>query len=118
MEHNPRKTLLFNNIRSVKPILNISEMLFCTDPTSMNEAMYWFYTALKHYQTHDPTNLHKCKISMAIFSIGCRDFINAEKLLVSVIKDLEGTDNYLRVAAMWRLGKTLIDFYPKRREEG
>lgn len=47
-ENDPMKVMLFKNPASNKPMLNISEMLFCTDSKSMNEAMYWFYTALKH----------------------------------------------------------------------
>lgn len=76
-KHDPMKHLLFSNPASSKPLLNMSEMIFCTNPKSFNEAMYWFYTALKHAQKYDHTTLLKCKISLAIFSSAGRDFAEA-----------------------------------------
>lgn len=112
------KVMLFKNPTSNKPMLNISEMLFCTDTKSMNEAMYWFYAALKHRQKYDPNNLHKYKISLAIFAIAKRDFAEAEKLLLSVSRDLKNTNNYLQVLALERLGKMLNQHFPDRQNEG
>jgi hypothetical protein len=116
-EYDPMKVMLFRNRASLKTILNISEMLICTDPNSMNEAMYWFYTALKGYQRYDPANLHKCKISLAIFAIARRDLVEAEKLLISVSNDLKGSDNPLLISALERHGKMLLRHFPQREKE-
>jgi hypothetical protein len=48
-----------------------------TNPDSMNEAMYWFYTALRHYQRYDSKNIHKCIITLALFANARGDIAEA-----------------------------------------
>lgn len=59
--------MILENKDSQKPLMNIGEFLFLTQPNNRNEASYWFKYSLKFFEKLDPQNIDRCLIFLALF---------------------------------------------------